>query len=519
MSGDFEDLSKFTNISVDDFDIDLEEEGNFEDSNIEDEITLDEFDTSDTIEDSTEYEPAYEETSKQDEFSFDFGEEETVSADTEDFDDDFDDVSIKNELMHSSYKEPDITSMYVDRKINEFGGLVEKSDTGTFEFKHIAISNIAAGQNRIRKMYSLEKLALSIQNEGLLCPIVVAPTKTEGLYIVVDGLRRLLACAQAGLKEVPCIINNSVSVPEISIVEALCNLSKTYTVKEMLDYIDFLKKEKGIASAPIIEHLMNMESGDYNKLMDVIEDDDTEIVTPLLAGQISIQQAFKKLEQKRKKIGKDEQDAARAAKVYGNVEEYGMDKVQNSGETSDFEGLTDDEVRSIVDSVGNLDDIDGEDGESLRSEGDSLDGFQPNKQDPNDRERLDPKLRKAVLARDDNKCMICEQIKGQEYTEVLDVHHIVEVYLGGNDDMDNLITACTCCHKLVHLWGRGELHVRPFEEMDELEARKFKRIIKLGNIIRKGTINKGMRREELKKLDKAETIGRRLRGSSDQVAG
>ena len=65
---------------------------------------------------------------------------------------------------------------------------------------------------------------------------------------------------------------------------------------------------------------------------------------------------------------------------------------------------------------------------------------------------------------------------GQEYRQVLDVHHITEVYLGGDDSDDNLITACTCCHKLVHLWGRGELHIRPLEEMDEKEKEKFKKI-------------------------------------------
>jgi hypothetical protein len=55
--------------------------------------------------------------------------------------------------------------------------------------------------------------------------------------------------------------------------------------------------------------------------------------------------------------------------------------------------------------------------------------------------------------------------------------------------------------------------------MDEAEANKFKRIIKLGNVIRQGMAAKGMKKEQLKKLDQADTIGRRLKGSSDQVAG
>ena len=60
--------------------------------------------------------------------------------------------------------------------------------------------------------------------------------------------------------------------------------------------------------------------------------------------------------------------------------------------------------------------------------------------------------------------------------------------------------------------------MRPLEQMDDREREKFKRIIKLGNIIRKGLAMKGMKKEELKKLDKLSTIGRTKPGTG-QVAG
>ncbi len=394
-------------------------------------------------------------------------------------------------------------------------------DSSAFSFELLAIDKIVVPPYRIRQAVAIDRLMLSIKNEGLLNPIVVAPTVTEGVYVVVKGFRRLLACAKVGISTVPCIINNKVMVTELPIVEALYSHSKPYTVTEMLEFIKYLKEQKNIASATYIEHLLNMESGDYSKLMDVVEDDDEDIMTQLIGGQLTIQQAFKKLEQKRKKMSKDERDNVRAQKIYNNASEYGADRVAGSGETSDDvdNSLSPDELKSIVESLENTEALDSEDGEALKQAGDSIQGFKPHKQDPNDRERLDPKLRKSVLARDNNTCRICEQISGQEYTEVLDVHHIQEVYLGGSDDINNLITACTCCHKLVHLWGRGELFVRPFKDMDENEARKFKRIIKLGNTIRQGMAAKGMTKKELKEKDNADTIGRRLKGSSDQVAG
>ena len=111
-----------------------------------------------------------------------------------------------------------------------------------------------------------------------------------------------------------------------------------------------------------------------------------------------------------------------------------------------------------------------------------------------------------------------EVTSGMEFVEVLDVHHIQEVYLGGSDDINNLITACTVCHKLIHLHGRGELYMRPLDELSESEQRRFKRIIKLGNKIRMDMKMKGMKVDQLKKMDNTETIGRTKPGTG-QTAG
>lgn len=407
--------------------------------------------------------------------------------------------------------------------INDNGQIqvMERSDReNTFEFRYIEIDKIAVSPNRIRKSLGVEGLVMSVQNNGLVEPVVVAPTQTDGIYVLVAGYRRIIACYKAGIRKVPCVVNNKIRTLEIPIIEAIYNHTKPYTMREMIDYIDYLEKEKGIASPSMIEHLLMMDNGDYAKLKDILDDNDPDIVEKLLDGQMTIAQAFKALEQRRKKQSKEEKDLQKAAKVYGDAQESGADNISDSGEQgNESVALTDDEVKNIVDGLGSLDDVDDVDGEELREEGDATEGYAPHRQDPHERERLDPKLRKAVLARDENTCQICKVISGQEYTEVLDVHHIVEVYLGGNDDISNLLTACTCCHKLVHLWGRGELHVRKFEDMEEDEAKKFKRILKLGNVIRQGMAERGMKREELRKVDAAETIGRRLKGSSDQIAG
>lgn len=405
-------------------------------------------------------------------------------------------------------------------KLNTSASVLEAGAmTGeAFSLKYLTPQDIIVWGPRIRKNTDITALVTSIRNDGLLLPLVVAPTQTEGRYVLIKGARRLLACATLGKKRIPCLINSQITISDIHVVEPLYSHTKPYTVSDMLAYIDYLKDEKNITAPSMIEYLLNLNSGDYMKLMDIMDDNDDEIVSALLTGQLDIGGAFKKLEQKRKKMGKEKMSNARTEKIYNDAQTYGTDILADSGETGSDAELTEDEIKAIVDGVGDLDDVTDVDGEELKQQGDSIDGYQAHKQDPNNRERLDPKLRKAVLARDNNHCRICG-MGGQEYSEVLDVHHIQEVYLGGDDNIDNLITACTCCHKLIHLWGRGELQVRPFDQMNEAEATKFKRIIKLGNAIRQGMAAKGMKKEQLKKLDQADTIGRRLKGSSDQVAG
>ncbi len=54
-------------------------------------------------------------------------------------------------------------------------------------------------------------------------------------------------------------------------------------------------------------------------------------------------------------------------------------------------------------------------------------------------------LRKKAFKRDNFTCRKC----GVEDKEcrILEAHHIIPVYSGGPDDLDNLITLCSDCHR------------------------------------------------------------------------
>lgn len=409
--------------------------------------------------------------------------------------------------------------------IDENGNLVvmdnSYDDNQGFELVYVAIEKISVAAARIRKSQSVEDLYKSIKSTGLLEPLIIAPTQTEGYYILIHGYRRLLACAKAGIKNIPCNVNNRVKTTEIPILEALYNHHKKYSMKEIIAYTNYLEKEQGICNASMIEEILQLDNGDYSKLKDILEDDDPDITTKLYEEQMNIQQAFKALENRRKKESREEKDLKRAAKAYDESKEENLgEQVKEVGETGDANvALSDDELKGLAINPSTIDDdVESESLEDMIKEGNDIKGYAPEQQDYKNRHILDPDLRKAALARDKNTCKICG-LGGPEYVDVLDEHHINEVYLGGKDELDNLITACTVCHKLVHKWSRGELHMRPLEEMDEAEQKKFKKIISLGNIIRKGMELKGMKIDELKKVDNAETIGRTKPGTPRQVAG
>lgn len=77
------------------------------------------------------------------------------------------------------------------------------------KYKFIDIHKIEANGHQPRTHFENEKiqeLAVSIQQNGLLQPIVVRPY--QGKYQIVVGERRYRACLLAGIEEVPCLVQN-----------------------------------------------------------------------------------------------------------------------------------------------------------------------------------------------------------------------------------------------------------------------------------------------------------------------
>jgi len=93
------------------------------------------------------------------------------------------------------------------------------------ETNKISINDLTRNQFQPRKNFSkesLEELANSIRERGVIQPIIVRPNKSlEGKYEIIAGERRWLASQNAGLHEIPVVILNvdDVKSLEFSIIE------------------------------------------------------------------------------------------------------------------------------------------------------------------------------------------------------------------------------------------------------------------------------------------------------------
>lgn len=471
---------------------------------------------------------------------------ETVSEDSDDsLEDEEDSTEAEGDASDST---GEVATVRSDSFLDENGNVrvMDTEASGeTFELIKIKYENLGYSK-RIRTSKNVDDLTSSIRSTGLLNPIVVAPSVTEGVYAIIDGYRRILACSKVGIKEIPAIVNRKITTKEIAVVEALYNHKKPYTMQEIVDYIEYLEKEKGITDPPTVEYLLDLNNGDYSKLKDILSDNDEEIVSKLLEGQLTIGEAFKRLEKRRSKETREEKDIKKAGKVYnegGGTEESALNnsgEMADSGEESEEDKgsrLTADQIAALAVDPSKIDsEIEDKSLDEMIAESDKTEGFEPHQQKVGEREYLDPAIKKAVLARDKFTCQCCGIGKddSESYVSVMDAHHIIPVFLGGKDtsesgvtNIDNIVTLCIICHKMVHEFSTGDLHLPRERKADEVaemsveereqykkEQTRFKKVVYFGDLIRKAMAQRGINRKEFKKQHPSNAIGRRKPGKN-----
>ena len=91
--------------------------------------------------------------------------------------------------------------------------------------QEIAIGQIDPNQDQPRKAFAddlIDQLAQSIQNQGIIQPLLVNPNG-RGRYQIIAGERRWRAAMKAGLTTVPCIVRDldTQKKMEIALIETL----------------------------------------------------------------------------------------------------------------------------------------------------------------------------------------------------------------------------------------------------------------------------------------------------------
>lgn len=110
----------------------------------------------------------------------------------------------------------------------------------------VRINEIEPNRKQPRKAFDDEKinaLAQSIQEHGIIQPIVITPSGTSGLYTIVAGERRWRAAKKAGLTSVPAVIRsyNEEQIAEIALIENL-QREDLNPIEEALGYHTLLEE-------------------------------------------------------------------------------------------------------------------------------------------------------------------------------------------------------------------------------------------------------------------------------------
>ncbi len=90
-------------------------------------------------------------------------------------------------------------------------------------------SNIERNPRQPRQWFNnneLEQLTISVQEHGIIQPLIVAPSGKPDVYILIAGERRLIAARRANLETVPVIVRHVIDEQEMLILALVENVDR-----------------------------------------------------------------------------------------------------------------------------------------------------------------------------------------------------------------------------------------------------------------------------------------------------
>lgn len=386
--------------------------------------------------------------------------------------------------MNADFKDsPDLLREYEDSFDSEekvVNYLKLKSDSFSnypivVKFSELSVSS-PVKKSRSETYLGLSKL---VEEMGIVVPIHVMIT--EGYcdwlssgntdeypgykYLIIDGFRRVYAGLKVGLTQCNAIVwdfkDKELGSKLLLTLRQVLNKRAKHSWKETWGLFQILEVENA-ATPGTMDYLLQLEPGDSIKLKAIMQCDYPEVKDELLGNKKNLQQCYNMLQ----KLLKEEDQLL-------NEDRKGISEVKEGEEIANKQDgngkiLSDQEVHEILE----MDDSFA--GELTEEDFNELAGnnLPPDRQEVGNRHPLDPKLRSAVLARDEYSCQVSgngKDLSIELAMSILHVHHIIPVYLGGTDEMDNLITLDLTVHTLVHVIERNDGRIgMSKEEFDAL---------------------------------------------------
>jgi len=139
---------------------------------------------------------------------------------------------------------------------------------GELRLMHLLIDRVEADPAQPRKLLDetrLGELAKSIQQDGILHPLLVLPADPHGIYRIIAGERRWRAARQAGLRRVPAFIlqRDELGRRRVQLVENLQRVDLTAT--ERAQHIALMRElitlQLGAEQSPLSERELDQRTG------------------------------------------------------------------------------------------------------------------------------------------------------------------------------------------------------------------------------------------------------------------
>lgn len=409
--------------------------------------------------------------------------------------------------MDVSYNEnenlpaPEVLDEAIDVETRLNNILKMTSDSYTRTFERIKISQIGfTDPVKKGRQETMTGLTSIIKDLGVLDPIDVmtVPAESEDddyKYVLITGLRRVFGALRNGQTEIDAIVWDFKDKDQGNDLALYLGLILNRTQKRSWGEIWHLYQVLELQSAVTpgtLEYLLQLESGDAMKLKDVMLCDYEEVKEALLSGEKNLEGAYKLLAKLRKEEDRLAiEDATGAAESVDGAEDIA------SNNTGEMGTLSDQDVMELLEMVDNMDDTDLSD-EDFDGLNQSV--FSDTHQKVGERHPVDPAIKQGTFQRDNFRCRCCGT-GGVAFLATLIYHHAIPVHCGGADTVENGLTLCDSCHQTLHCaekaGGKIPMTKEQFEEYNEEEQLRIKKILKYANIAVEAAKRRGVSKEKI----------------------